>query len=151
MFIYDAFSLLANTLDKHNLVDLIVESPKISCSLGQPWFNGPLLMKYLKMADFNGLSGHIEFDQNTGFRKNLTISIVDKADVGVDLFGYWREKEKKRPIEIIRSYAKEKSQILNKLNRNLKVTTKLVNNILFHTQKRRKICPLQNQLRFLKI
>ena len=126
VFIYDAFSLLANTIDKHNLIEILSDSPKLSCSVGQPWFNGPVLMNYLKLSDFKGLSGHIEFDQKTGCRKNLTIAIVDKAEKGVDLFGYWREARKTKPIEIMRSYAKEKTQVLNKLNRNLKVTTKLV-------------------------
>lgn len=126
IFIYDAFSLLANTIDKHNLVDQINTSPAVSCQRETEWAFGPELVKYLRMSKFNGLSGHIEFDQRTGFRTNLTLSIVDKTRTGVDMVGYWRDTKKSKPIEIVRSYAKEKDQVLDKLNRNLIITTKLV-------------------------
>ena len=127
-FVYDAFSLLAHTLEKSKVAALFhdTSSPKASCSTGQPWINGPILLKHLKMSKFKGLSGHIEFDKLTGYRKNLTITIVDKAKSGVDIFGYWRESNTNNSIVNIRSYAKEKSQVLNKLNRHLNVTTKLV-------------------------
>lgn len=77
------------------------------------------------MTSFNGLSGFIAFDQTTGFRTNLTLAIVDKTKTGVDLVGYWNDSNGKKPIEIVRNYAKEKDQILDKLSRNLIVTTKL--------------------------
>ena len=123
----DAFSLLANTIEKYKIYNLIDESPKISCETEEPWQYGPVLMKHLKMNTLKGLSGNLEFDQITGYRKNITLSIVDKTKSGVDLFGYWRDNYKsKHPVEVVRSYAKEKVQVLNKLNRNLIVTTKLV-------------------------
>lgn len=118
--------MLANTIDRQNLADLIVQSPTVSCQRETPWSFGEEFMRNLKMSQFNGLSGYIQFDPNTGYRTNLTLSIVDKTKTGVDLVGYWRDSSPKRPIEIVRSYAKEKDQILDKLNRNLIVTTKLV-------------------------
>ena len=104
------------------------ESPKISCESGDPWLDGRYLMNHLKMNNFKGLSGNIQFDQQTGYRKNLTLAIVDKTKSGVDLFGYWRDSERyeEKSIEIIRSYAKEKVQVLDKLNRSLIVVTKVV-------------------------
>ena len=99
------------------------------------------------MSRFEGLSGHVEFDHATGLRNNLTLSIVDKTKTGVDLVivngnlnfilinkknfskvGYWRDNivQNKKSIEIVRSYAKEKDQVYDKLSRHLKVTTKLV-------------------------
>ena len=122
----DAFSLLANTIEKYKIYNLINESPKISCATGEPWQYGPILMKHLKMNTLKGLSGNLQFDHITGYRKNITLSIVDKTKSGVDLFGYWRDNYTDRAIDVVRSYAKEKVQVLNKLNRNLIVTTKLV-------------------------
>lgn len=84
-YIYDAFFLIANTIDKHNLVDLIPEIPIASCANERPWMFGSDFIKYLKLSNFKGLSGHIEFDQTSGYRKNLKFSIVDKTKAGVDL------------------------------------------------------------------
>ncbi len=129
MFIYDAFSLLAHVIIENKLEELFSRTPPnvVSCSTGQQWLGGPILMRYLKKAKFKGLSGHIEFDKLTGYRKNLTFLIVDKTKSGVDTMGYWRENNTNKTIEVVRSFAKEKSQVLIKLNRHLKVTTKLVN------------------------
>lgn len=85
VFIYDAFSLIANTIDRHNLAEVMIAPSSVSCQKEEPWQFGSEFMKYLKMSNFNGLSGHIEFDQRTGYRKNVTFSIVDKTKSGVDL------------------------------------------------------------------
>lgn len=85
IFIYDALSLLANTIDKHNLVDQIHSSPAVSCQRETDWSFGPEFVRYLRMSKFNGLSGNIEFDPHTGSRTNLTLSIVDKTRTGIDM------------------------------------------------------------------
>ena len=133
MFIYDAFSLLAHTIKENNLKELFTKTPPnmASCVSGQSWSSGSVLMKFLKKTKLQGLTGHIEFDKLTGYRKNLTLLIVDKAKTGVDTMGYWRENNVNKTIEVIRSYAKEKSQVLIKLNRHLNVTTKLVSTGIF--------------------
>ena len=121
----DAFTLLADTIERYKLYRIIKSSPKISCETGSPWLDGPYLMKHLKMNNFKGLSGNFDFDVKTGYRKNVTIGIVDKTKSGVDLFGYWRDNNE-RSIYIVRSYSKEKSQVEDKLNRSLVVTIKMV-------------------------
>ena len=117
---------MAKTIENHNLANIIPESPKASCESEKPWSYGTELMKSLRKTKFNGLSGSVEFDEETGYRKNITLSIVDKTRIGIDLVGYWKEANLSKPIEIVRSYAKEKDHIFDKLNRNLIVTTKLV-------------------------
>ncbi len=141
-------SVLAKTIDRQNLIEVMHENPSVSCEKEIVWPFGSELLKLMKMSNFNGLSGHIEFDSLTGSRSNITLAIVDKTKTGVDLVyiclllknkfeilltffyinkvGYWKEVNPKKPIEIVRSYAKEKDQVLDKLNRNLIVTTKLV-------------------------
>ncbi len=125
--IYDAFLLLANTIDRHNLADIIPVSPKVSCEKETKWYFGDDFMNYLKMSKVQGLSGNIEFDQQTGFRKNLTLHVVDLSKRGVSLVGNWIEKDPliESHIHVVRSYEKEKKQVNDKLNRHLIVTTKL--------------------------
>ena len=134
LFIYDAFSLLAHVIEQNNLARVL--SASASCSAERPWLLGNAFVKFLKMANFQGLTGHVEFEQSTGYRRNLTLNIVDKTRNGIDLVGYWREgrsdKDPTKPsIQIVRSYAKEKDQVLDKLNRHLKVTAKLVSCFVF--------------------
>ncbi|CAF0769478.1 unnamed protein product [Brachionus calyciflorus] len=125
VMIFDALSLLAKTIESQNLVNIIPEFPKASCESETPWLYGTEFMKHMKNMKFNGLSGNIEFDVYTGYRKNLTLCIVDKTRTGVDLVGYWKDINSSKSIEIVRSYSKEKDQVLDKLSRNLIVTTKL--------------------------
>ncbi len=42
-------------------------------------------MNFIKMTNVNSVTGHIEFDENTGFRKNVSLTLVDKTKYGVDL------------------------------------------------------------------
>ena len=86
-FIYDAFSLIAKAIDRHNLVEVFPSTSSVSCQKETPWLFGPEFIRFLKMSSFKGLSGQIEFDSFTGFRNNLTLSIVDKTKIGVDLVG----------------------------------------------------------------
>jgi hypothetical protein len=39
----------------------------------------------MKLNKMQGLSGQIEIDEKTGYRKNNILSIVDKSRSGVDL------------------------------------------------------------------
>ena len=91
--IYDSFLVLANTIDKYNLVDIIPASPSVSCGWlhknESAWEFGEQFMKHLKTTNLNGLSGHIEFDQQTGHRSNLTIDIVDLAKNGLALVNFF--------------------------------------------------------------
>ena len=129
-FIYDAFLLLANTIDRHNLADILPGSPSVSCEAETTWSYGDEFMAFVKMSSITGLSGKIEFDATTGCRKNLTMHIVDLARNGVSLVGNWVENKPDNrdhnTIHIIRSYEKEKKHANEKLGRHLVVTTKLV-------------------------
>ena len=85
VLIHDAFTLLANTIDRHNLAETLPATPTASCQKENPWLFGMDFMRYLRMSNFYGLSGHVEFDQTTGYRNNITLSIVDRTRAGVDL------------------------------------------------------------------
>jgi len=78
-FIYDAFLLIANTIDKNNLSKMIhlSLSKSVSCQTENQWFYG-----------IQCLSGHIEFDIKSGYRINLKVSIVDRTDDSVELVSF---------------------------------------------------------------
>ena len=41
-------------------------------------------MSYLKSNNLNGLTGHIGFDNETRFRKNFTLAILEKSSLQFD-------------------------------------------------------------------
>ena len=55
----------------------------------EAWDYGEKFMKYLRLSDFNGLTGRIEFNQMTGYRKNMTIGIVDLIKDGLSLVKFY--------------------------------------------------------------
>ncbi len=85
VLIHDAFTLLANTIDRNNLAETLPTTQTTSCQKETPWLFGMDFMRFLKMSSFKGLSGNVEFDQTTGYRNNITLSIVDRTRAGVDL------------------------------------------------------------------
>ena len=85
MFIYDAFLIIANAIDQNNLIEPIAKSTPGSCEKEIRWNYGIQFMNFIKMTNVNSVTGHIEFDENTGFRKNVSLTLVDKTKYGVDL------------------------------------------------------------------
>ncbi len=85
MFIYDAFLILANAIDQNNLIEQIAQSIPGSCENEMKWSYGEKFMSFIKMTNMNSVTGHIEFDENTGFRKNISLTLVDKTKYGVDI------------------------------------------------------------------
>ena len=81
--IYDAFLLLAFTINNHRLVNELPASPSVSCSNEAAWSYGQQFIRLIKMNDFYGLSGHVKFNPATGSRTDFSIRIVDL--IGEDL------------------------------------------------------------------
>ncbi len=77
--------ILANTIDQNNLIESIAQSIPGSCETESKWSFGKHFMSYIKMTNMNSVTGHIEFDENTGFRKNISLTLIDKTKAGVDL------------------------------------------------------------------
>ena len=78
--------LLTNTIDKYNLIDSInVTLNQVTCQQEIPWSFGTEFRNYLKSNVLTGLTGNIQFNNVTGLRTNLTISIVDKIKNVIDL------------------------------------------------------------------
>ena len=124
--IYDAFFILASTINLNNLYEKIPKSHTVSCEKEIKWDYGDEFIDNLKSTDFNGLSGPIQFDSVTGHRQNLTLDIVDLTKQGLSLFGHWSDRVAESPIQIVKNFEKIKAEIKEKLNRHLIVTTLLV-------------------------
>ena len=70
---------------------MIQMSSSVSCKTGKQWPYGSILQKYLKISNFNGLSWHIQFDEETGSRTNLSFSLVDKIGNSIDIVSYFEK------------------------------------------------------------
>ena len=55
----------------------------LSCSSDNTWEHGNSLINYMKMADINGLTGRIKFDEN-GLRTDFELEIVELKKHGLE-------------------------------------------------------------------
>ena len=55
----------------------------LSCSSDNTWEHGNSLINYMKMADINGLTGRIKFDED-GLRTDFELEIVELKKHGLD-------------------------------------------------------------------
>ena len=55
----------------------------LSCTSDNTWEHGNSLINYMKMADINGLTGRIKFDEN-GLRTDFELEIVELKKHGLD-------------------------------------------------------------------
>jgi hypothetical protein len=75
---------LSNTIIKNNLIESVQTSNSVSCDTEIPWSNGSLVIEYLKLNTYQGLTGNIEFHRENGLRKNFTLSVVEKFENSID-------------------------------------------------------------------
>ena len=54
----------------------VINMVPLSCSSDNTWEHGNSLINYMKMADINGLTGRIKFDEN-GLRTDFELEIVE--------------------------------------------------------------------------
>ncbi|XP_023816112.1 glutamate receptor ionotropic, kainate 5 isoform X1 [Oryzias latipes] len=60
----------------------------LSCTSPLIWQHGTSLMNYLRMVEYDGLTGHIEFNSK-GQRTNYTLKILEKHPAGYKEIGTW--------------------------------------------------------------
>nr|XP_005998054.1 PREDICTED: glutamate receptor ionotropic, kainate 5 [Latimeria chalumnae] len=61
---------------------------QLSCNTPQIWPHGTSLMNYLRMVEYDGLTGHVEFNSK-GQRTNYTMRILEKSQDGHREIGVW--------------------------------------------------------------
>ncbi|XP_041823095.1 glutamate receptor ionotropic, kainate 5-like isoform X1 [Melanotaenia boesemani] len=84
---FDAVHVVVNAVRELNRSQEIGVKP-LSCTSPLIWQHGTSLMNYLRMVEYDGLTGHIEFNSK-GQRTNYTLKILEKHPTGHKEIGIW--------------------------------------------------------------
>uniref|UniRef100_A0AAR2JSN3 Glutamate receptor n=1 Tax=Pygocentrus nattereri TaxID=42514 RepID=A0AAR2JSN3_PYGNA len=85
--LFDAVHVVASAVQELNRSQEIGVKP-LSCTSPQIWQHGTSLMNYLRMVEYDGLTGHVEFNSK-GQRTNYTLHILEKHKTGHKQIGIW--------------------------------------------------------------
>nr|XP_057902812.1 glutamate receptor ionotropic, kainate 5-like isoform X2 [Doryrhamphus excisus] len=118
---FDTVHVVASAVRELNRSQEVGAKP-LSCASPLIWQHGTSLMNYLRMVEYNGLTGHIEFNSK-GQRSNYTLKVLEKHARGHRQIGTWYSNNtlsmKSSPVDL------KASQTL--ANKTLVVTTILEN------------------------
>ncbi|XP_024153999.2 glutamate receptor ionotropic, kainate 5 [Oryzias melastigma] len=84
---FDGVHVVVNAVRELNRSQEIGVKP-LSCTSPLIWQHGTSLMNYLRMVEYDGLTGHIEFNSK-GQRTNYTLKILEKHPAGYKEIGTW--------------------------------------------------------------
>uniref|UniRef100_A0A8K9XI51 Glutamate receptor n=1 Tax=Oncorhynchus mykiss TaxID=8022 RepID=A0A8K9XI51_ONCMY len=84
---FDAVHVVVGAVRELNRSQEIGVKP-LSCTSPQIWQHGTSLMNYLRMVEYDGLTGHVEFNSK-GQRTNYTLRILEKQHRGHREIGIW--------------------------------------------------------------
>ncbi|XP_067362180.1 glutamate receptor ionotropic, kainate 5-like isoform X4 [Channa argus] len=84
---FDAVHVVVSAVQELNRSQEIGVKP-LSCTSPLIWQHGTSLMNYLRMVEYDGLTGHIEFNSK-GQRTNYTLKILEKHTNGHKEIGIW--------------------------------------------------------------
>ncbi|XP_037651602.1 glutamate receptor ionotropic, kainate 5-like isoform X1 [Sebastes umbrosus] len=84
---FDAVHVVVSAVRELNRSQEIGVKP-LSCTSPLIWQHGTSLMNYLRMVEYDGLTGHIEFNSK-GQRTNYTLKILEKHPGGHKEIGTW--------------------------------------------------------------
>jgi len=90
--IYDSVTAFAIALNKLDTVQQ-VRQQRLDCSGEQSWAHGNSLVNYMKMVEFVGLSGKIEFDTQ-GLRTKFELDLMELQMTGLAKVGSWNSLDK---------------------------------------------------------
>merc|ERR1719397_2008487 len=90
--IYDSVTAFAIALNKLDTVQQ-VRQQRLDCSGEQSWAHGNSLVNYMKMVEFVGLSGKIEFDTQ-GLRTKFELDLMELQMTGLAKVGAWNSLDK---------------------------------------------------------
>jgi len=90
--IYDSVTAFAIALNKLDTVQQ-VRQDRLDCSGEQSWAHGNSLVNYMKMVEFVGLSGKIEFDTQ-GLRTKFELDLMELQMTGLAKVGAWNSLDK---------------------------------------------------------
>ncbi|XP_054620044.1 glutamate receptor ionotropic, kainate 5-like isoform X3 [Dunckerocampus dactyliophorus] len=118
---FDAVHVVTSAVRELNRSQEMGVKP-LGCGSPVIWQHGTSLMNYLRMVEYDGLTGHIEFNSK-GQRSNYTLNVLEKHPGGHRQIGTWYSNNtlsmKSSPVDL------KASQTL--ANKTLVVTTILEN------------------------
>ncbi|XP_051722167.1 glutamate receptor ionotropic, kainate 5-like [Ctenopharyngodon idella] len=85
--LFDAVHVVVSAVQELNRSQEIGIKP-LSCTSPQIWQHGTSLMNYLRMVEYDGLTGRVEFNSK-GQRTNYTLHILEKHRGGHKEIGIW--------------------------------------------------------------
>ncbi|XP_013924200.1 PREDICTED: glutamate receptor ionotropic, kainate 5-like, partial [Thamnophis sirtalis] len=84
---FDAVHVVVSAVRELNRSQEIGVKP-LACTSANIWQHGTSLMNYLRMVEYDGLTGHVEFNSK-GQRTNYTLRILEKGRHGHREIGVW--------------------------------------------------------------
>merc|ERR1719270_3050085 len=90
--IYDSVTAFAIALNKLDTVQQ-VRQQRLDCSGEQSWAHGNSLVNYMKLVEFVGLSGKIQFDAS-GLRTQFGLDLMELQPEGLKKIGTWNSLDK---------------------------------------------------------
>uniref|UniRef100_G3T0J8 Glutamate receptor n=1 Tax=Loxodonta africana TaxID=9785 RepID=G3T0J8_LOXAF len=84
---FDAVHVVVNAVRELNRSQEIGVKP-LACTSANIWPHGTSLMNYLRMVEYDGLTGRVEFNSK-GQRTNYTLRILEKSRQGHREIGVW--------------------------------------------------------------
>ena len=90
--IYDSVTAFAIALDQLDKVQR-VEQKALDCYGEEAWVHGNSLVNYMKLVEFVGLSGKIQFDAS-GLRTQFVLDLMELQAEGLEKIGTWNSLDK---------------------------------------------------------
>ena len=90
--IYDSVTTFALALDQLDKVQR-VEQKTLDCYGEEAWPHGNSLVNYMKLVEFVGLSGKIQFD-TSGLRTQFVLDLMELQAEGLEKIGTWNSLDK---------------------------------------------------------
>ncbi|XP_068454935.1 glutamate receptor ionotropic, kainate 5-like, partial [Clinocottus analis] len=123
---FDAVHVVVSAVRELNRSQEIGVKP-LSCTSPLIWQHGTSLMNYLRMVEYDGLTGHIEFNSK-GQRTNYTLKILEKHPGGHKEIGTWFSNN----TLVMNSTSLDLNASETLANKTLVVTTILENPYVMH-------------------
>ena len=83
--IFDSVYLFALALDELSRIqDISID--RIDCKGSASWAHGSSLINYMKMTEFEGISGKVQFDMQ-GLRSEFQLEILELQETGLEPIG----------------------------------------------------------------
>ncbi|XP_046669491.1 glutamate receptor ionotropic, kainate 2-like isoform X1 [Homalodisca vitripennis] len=86
LLMFDAVRLFALALDKHGGR---LQPERLDCHSGRKWEHGFGIINFMKNMEYEGVSGPMRFNEESGHRDFFSLEIIELANEGFKKIGTW--------------------------------------------------------------